>query len=290
MAPAVKGVLFKLCYGKGLIPTYGWQNMTGLRELTEVISMIGRSAVAFSGGVDSSLVARASMKAFDGDTVGIMIENPTIPSSDIDSARKVAKALEMELAIIKANVMENPDFTGNPPDRCGICRQIAMPIVIEEAERRGYPSVVDGANIDDLNDHRPGHQISTDLGIKHPLIEAGLGKKEIRKILKEEGLNVHERPSSPCLATRIPYGERITEEKLRLIDKAEEKIRSLGFHDVRARLHENSSKEFLIILEVDEPDKALERWDSILEIAGNVRIYLDPKGYRQGSMNEVSGP
>ncbi len=264
--------------------------MPGLRDLTEVIRSIGKSAVAFSGGVDSSLVALASMKAFYGDTVGIMIENPTIPSADIESAGKVAKALGMELVIIRADVMTDPIFRGNPPDRCGICRKIAMPMVIEEARKRGYTRVVDGANKDDLRDHRPGHEVSTDLGIRHPLIETGLGKIEIRSILKEEGMEVHERPSSPCLATRIPHGEEINSEKLRLIDRVEEGIRNLGFFDVRARLHESASGRYLLILEVGDPEKALEGWDSIIDIVGDVKIYLDPKGYRQGSLNEVSGP
>ncbi len=264
--------------------------MPGLDGLINTMKKKGRAAVAFSGGVDSSLVALAAMKAFEGDTIGIMVFNDTIPSSDINSAEIVASEIGLDLMIIEVDVLENEEFTENDPDRCAICRKMIMPEVIKEAERRGFDQVFDGANRDDLMDHRPGHAVSSSLGIIHPLIETDLGKEEIRAILKAEGLDVHRRPSSPCLATRIPYGQSVTIEKLKLIDHLEEKVKTLGFVDVRVRLHENNYGTFTAILEVDDPEKAIKVWDKILLLSGKLPISLDPKGYRQGSMNEVLLP
>ncbi len=264
--------------------------MPGFDGLISTMKKYGRAAVAFSGGVDSSLVALAAMKAFEGDTVGIMVFNDTIPSSDIKSAEIVAMEIGLELMIIEIDVLVNEEFTENDPERCAICRKMIMPEVIKEAERRGFDHVLDGANRDDLMDHRPGHAVSSSLGIGHPLIEAGLGKEEIREILKAEGLDVYRRPSSPCLATRIPYGQSVTIKKLKVIDHLEEEVRNLGFVDVRVRLHENDDGTFTAILEVDDPEKALKVWDKILLSTGKLPISLDPKGYRQGSMNEVLRP
>jgi uncharacterized protein len=264
--------------------------MSGMTRLVEVMKGYGKAAVAFSGGADSSLVALASVKSYGQDALGIMIRNRTIPASDLESAKEVASSIGLELIFIDVDVLKDKRMLSNPSDRCALCRKISIPVLIEKAGEMGYSIVADGANVDDLDDFRPGHNVSTSLGIKHPLIDAELGKKEVRQLLKDEGMPVSDKPSSPCLATRIPTNEKITVGKLELIDRMEMTIRDLGFRDVRFRILESLSGGFIGIVEVDDPERALGLWKRIEEGSEGISVYLDPRGYRRGSMNKAAHP
>ena len=216
--------------------------------------------------------------------------NPTIPAYERETAARVADEIDLKLDMIEIDVMERIDFISNTRNRCGNCREITMPILMEHARKNGFDTVADGANLDDLGDYRPGHEVSTRLGIWHPLIEVGMDKENGRNILKREGISIADRPSTPCLATRIPYGQMITKEKLSMIDKCEGTLRDIGFRDVRMRMHENINGELMGILEVDDPRSAMDKWSEIIGCLPSIPVFLDPKGYRQGSMNMLDGP
>jgi uncharacterized protein len=265
-------------------------SMGYMEQLISSIKRKGKVAVAFSGGTDSTLVALAALKAQEGETIGLMIVNELLSKNEMTDARSIAEEISLELVTLEVDVFEDQDLINNGINRCGICRKGSMPGLISEARKRGFDTVADGANIDDLSDHRPGHLVSTELGIWHPLIENGIDKKTVRKILEKERISNHDRPSTPCLASRIPHDQRITREKLKIIDDIEMSIRKMGFRDVRLRLHESISGDLTGILEVDDLEKVMKIWNEINEITGSLKVVLDPMGYRQGSLNPGGPP
>jgi len=241
--------------------------------------------VAYSGGVDSTLVALAAHEAPGVRSSIVMFQNETIPKSEIEDAGRVSSELGLPLNVIDDPVLGLEEIIENPMDRCGVCKRHLMSKLVAMAREEGFSTVADGSNSDDIDDYRPGLKAADRLGIWHPLMEAGIGKEEARAILKEKGVSIHDKPSTTCLMTRIPYGERVTEEKLRLIEKVEGIVRELGLREIRLRLFERKGGGYIGILEVDDPGAAMTRWDSIKDASKDVRIVLDPAGYRQGSMN-----
>lgn len=264
--------------------------MESLDRLISLIRKKGDIAIAFSGGVDSSLVALAATRVEEVRATGIMIDNPTIPKNEAENGKKIAEELGLDLHVIDVDVMQDDEFLSNRPDRCGRCRRITLPDLIEYASSLGYEVVADGANLDDLDDYRPGMKAASELGIWHPLIEAEIDKREARSILKNSGISIHDRPSTPCLATRIPPDQSITPGKLRMIEDGEEALRAMDFRDIRFRLHERTDGEMLGIVEVDDPQRAMETWEAVLDSLPKMDIFLDPRGYRQGSLNRVQDP
>lgn len=264
--------------------------MGSFERLISLFREKGSCVIAFSGGVDSSVAALGARRSLDDSCAAVMIVDQTVPEEDVETAARVAGEIGIPLHTVEVDLLANRDFTSNPPDRCALCKGMLMPKVMEKARELGFSHTADGANLDDLEDYRPGLKVSDELGIWHPLMEAGIGKKEGRRILKDHGISVHDRPSSPCLASRIPYGQRITAEKLRIINRMESGIRGLGFRDVRVRLHETSSGKYLGIIEVDSPGKAFGEWERIREMSRGMDLFLDPEGYRQGSLNRGLDP
>ncbi|MBN1389690.1 MAG: ATP-dependent sacrificial sulfur transferase LarE [Candidatus Thermoplasmatota archaeon] len=241
--------------------------------------------VAFSGGVDSTLVALAAIEALDGRCTLVMVDNGTLPKGEIDHARRTASALGSPLKVLELPVLDHEDIVSNPDDRCGTCKGYMMSNLIGTAREVGSEVVADGMNVDDRNEYRPGLEVSSRLGIWHPLIETGIGKEEARSILREKGISIHDRPSNTCLMTRIPYGERVTRDKMGMIDHVESQVRGLGFRDVRLRLFERSGGGYIGILEVDEPKRIMPLWNTIQYPLSELLLVLDPAGYRQGSLN-----
>ncbi|MGA1820966.1 MAG: ATP-dependent sacrificial sulfur transferase LarE [Thermoplasmatota archaeon] len=260
--------------------------MADLSTLIDIIREKGRIAVAYSGGRDSTLVALASVKAVGRDVMLIMAVNETIPRRDIEDAGRTARLLGLELKEVGVDVLKDPDFVSNPVKRCGLCKRRIMSVIIEEASRSGIETVADGAVIDDLEDYRPGHAEADKMGIWHPLIETGITKDDVERILKTEGIPIWNKPASPCLASRIPFGQKITSEKLEIVDKIETAVSELGFRQVRLRLYEISEAKYFGIIEVDDIDRAVSRWGEIVGSAGDLKIALDPLGYRTGSLHE----
>ncbi len=207
------------------------------KRLREIISGKRGAVVAFSGGVDSSVVARVAKDMLGGDSVAVTINSVVLSRVDLVNARKVADEIGIKHRVVEYDILKDEDFAKNSGDRCYFCRRDFSGILKEIAQEMGFGCVMDGTNADDLLQDRPGLRAIKEAGIKSPLAEAEIGKEEARKIAENLGLSSYNRPSSTCLATRIPVDVRITVEELGKIEKAEEFLRDLGVRDLRVRCH-----------------------------------------------------
>ncbi len=245
--------------------------------------------VAFSGGIDSSVVARLA-KEYSSRVLAVTVRSKTNPLGEVEEAKRVAQELEVEWKIIEINELNDSNFQANPPNRCYFCKKGLMSALYKLAASEGLDIIVDGTNADDLRDFRPGVIALRELNIKSPLAEAGITKQAIREVAKKYNLSVHNKPSMACLASRIPYGEEITEKKLKMIGDAEKIIQELtGIEVVRVRYHRNiarievHSKERIKFLN----ERLIDQVVTALKQLGFVYVTLDLQGYRSGSMNET---
>lgn len=255
--------------------------------LREKIAGRGSMLISFSGGVDSSLLAAMAREILGERCRAVLLESPVVPRAAIREAEETAANLGVPLDVIPVPLLEEEPFPGNPPDRCYHCKKISARILKERGRELGLACVADGANASDLGEHRPGIRAGSEEGIIHPFIEAGITKADIRAMARRQGHPFWNRPPAACLASRIPYGEKITPERLRLIEKAEGKLHDLGFTQVRVRLHGPVAR-----IEV-MPEEMERLWMERKEILGAVRslgipyVTIDLAGYRSGSMDEV---
>ncbi|SEQ79085.1 uncharacterized protein SAMN02910369_02431 [Lachnospiraceae bacterium NE2001] len=259
-------------------------------SLLSSIRKMNRVAVAYSGGVDSTFLLKAAKEALgdSGSLLAVTAEINSMPEKDRDATSDFCKKEGIELITVKVNELDIPGFVDNPPDRCYICKNVLFGRMLEEVKKLGDHTLMDGSNIDDDGDYRPGMKALKELGVVSPLKEAGLTKQEIRELSKELGLPTWDTPSAACLSSRIPYGEKITVEKLRMIDSAEEYIKSFGIRQVRVRMHgdnlariEVASEDFSVLID------NRESVHSKLKDIGFAYVTMDMIGYRTGSMNEV---
>jgi uncharacterized protein len=205
-------------------------------RLIKTITARGSAAVAFSGGVDSSFLCHAAAEALKEKALAITIVSPMLPKSEIHYAREIADKIGIEHILLEESTIDD-EVAANPKDRCYYCKKIEFGRIIAEAEKRGIAAVLDGSNMDDLGDYRPGLQALAELKVISPLREAGLAKAEIRELSRRFGLPSWDKPAFACLASRIPYGEPLSTEKLRRVEAAEEFLRTLGFRQFRVRSH-----------------------------------------------------
>lgn len=261
------------------------------RKYSDLLSLLQNSnsaVLAFSGGVDSSFLLKA-MKDSGIRFLAVTGSSGTIPQKNILSAVSFAKELEVEHIVIETGELMIEEYTKNPPERCFYCKNELFGKLKIIAEENNYEEIFDGTNADDLTDHRPGRKAAALHGVKSPLSECGFTKDEIRKASKELGLDTWDKPSSPCLASRFPYGQRITEPALRQIEKAEELIRDLGIKEVRVRYHEDTAR----IEAAEEDMQILMNQENRLMIIESLKalgfkfVSLDMEGYRSGSLNRV---
>jgi uncharacterized protein len=244
--------------------------------------------VAFSGGVDSSFLLAVAKEVLQEKVIALMTVSSSTPPEDREQAVALAHALKVELLLITHDELAIPQYAANPINRCYFCKDSLYDICRREAARLSVHSIADGVNLDDLGDYRPGIQAAAEYQILHPLVEAKFTKTEIRQASRLLGLPTWEKPASPCLSSRVPYGTHITEKMLAQISQAETFIRSLGFRELRVRHHATSAR---IELQLEDLQKASS--PSVISIVkqklqqqGFATVLLDLEGYRSGVFNE----
>jgi pyridinium-3,5-biscarboxylic acid mononucleotide sulfurtransferase len=257
-------------------------------KLKEFIGSLGRVIVAFSGGVDSTLLLKVCLDALGRDNIIAFIgTSPVHPERETTEAIHIAQQLEVDYVVVQTEEMENTHFITNPRERCYHCKSGLLEQIRKVAQTRGIAHIVEGSNVDDESDFRPGSRAVTEKEVLSPLKVAGLTKNEIRELSRNLFLPTHNKPSFACLASRIPYGTTITGEILKQVELSEEFLKGLGLRQVRVRYHGEVSR-----IEAEEEDMAIiiqhrnKIYDG-LKALGFTYITLDLKGYRTGSLNET---
>lgn len=262
---------------------------TKLQNLREILQGMDSLLLAYSGGVDSTFLLKVATDVLGEKVLAVTAVSPTYPQEEHQAACEIARLLGARHISISTDELEDPNFCGNPPERCYYCKQELFRKLKHIASREGISFVVDASNLDDCSDYRPGRKAAEEIGVRSPLIEAGLSKQEIRNFSRELGLPTWDKPSMACLASRFPYGETITPEKLVRVEQAEKLLRALGFRQVRVRSHGKLAR-----IEVDA-DRLSElaapglrqKVVNALKEMGFVYVTLDLQGYRTGSLNEA---
>jgi len=260
-------------------------------RLRAIIRETGGLAVAYSGGVDSALVLAVAAAELGDRALGILGVSPSLAAGEREHAMGTASEIGARVEEVHPAEFSDPQYIANPPDRCYFCKRSLMKEVLALARLRGFALVADGFNADDWTDVRPGQRAAREAGVRSPLAEAGLGKEEVREIAHRLGLQVWNRPATPCLASRIPYGTPVSEESLDRIGRAENLVRNLlpGVGQVRVRHFGERA-----LLQVD-PDRTSELagrkpdLESALRTCGYTRVDIDPAGYVRGFLNESAG-
>ncbi len=256
------------------------------RSLLDNLRAIEGVAVAFSGGVDSTFLLAAAHEALPGHTMAVIARSPSFPRLEEAQAVAFAEKLGVPHRVIETQEMDNPDYRANPPDRCYHCKSTLFTDLKAIAGEAGMEVVIEGSNVDDRGDHRPGRRAIRELGIRSPLAEAELTKDEIRQLSKKMDLPTWNKPSMACLASRVPYGQEISVEKLARIEVAEAAIRELGIEQVRVRDHGDVARVEVAPGEIDALMIRRQAISSALKEAGYLFVAVDLDGYRTGAMNE----
>jgi uncharacterized protein len=244
--------------------------------------------VAFSGGVDSTFLLWTACQVLGtGRVAALTATSPTYPAFEVAESRRLAGLIGVRQLVVESNELEIPGFADNPPQRCYHCKHELFSLCVAKAGELGLAVVADGANLDDLADYRPGHQAARELGIRSPLVEAGLTKADIRALSSEAGLPTAAKQAFACLASRFPYGTRINSERLQQIDTCEAFLRERGFTTYRVRYHGDTARIEVAVSELPrllEPDLRRELL-AVFKGSGFTYVALDLEGYRTGSMN-----
>ena len=259
--------------------------------LDDALRAAGRVLIAFSGGVDSSYLAYAAHRVLGEDALAVTAESPSYPASHRAMAERITREFGISHRFVATQELAKPSYRVNAPDRCYHCKTELFDVLGALRDQMGFDAVAYGVNVDDTGDFRPGHRAANERGVLSPLLEANLAKTEIRQLSREAGLPTAELPASACLSSRLPYGTEVTPERLLQVERGEERLRALGFRQVRLRHHGPLAR---IEIAQDELERALQP-DMAREIASVIKplgfrwVSLDLDGYRSGSLNEVLG-
>ncbi len=260
-----------------------------LKKLKENIKTLESVVVAFSGGVDSSLVAKVCYDVLGNKALAVTARSETYPAHEYEEAKKIAQEIGIPHLTINTSELGIKGFAENPPNRCYFCKSELFGKLREIADEKGYKNVADGANLDDTNEYRPGIDAARELAVRSPLKESGLRKDDIRKISKYLKLSNWDKPSYACMSSRFPYGQSITEEKLAIVSAAEEYLRGIGLKQFRVRHHDTIARiealpeDFARLLQNGSRSELIKKFKQI----GYTYVTIDMEGYRSGSMNEV---
>jgi TIGR00268 family protein len=260
-----------------------------LIDLQNLISSMDRMAVAFSGGVDSTFLLKLAHEVLGDRVVAVTARSATFPAREYREAVDFVKDAGIKHLVIETEELDIEGFADNPPNRCYLCKRELFQQMIDVAHRNNIRFVADGSNLDDVNDFRPGMKALGELGIVSPLREAGMTKEDIRILSKKMGLPTWNKPAFACLASRIPYGQKINREKLSMIEQAEQYLLDLGFEQVRVRHHGDIARIEVLPQERHRftDEKLMDQVDEQFRRIGFAYAALDLKGYRTGSMNET---
>jgi len=271
------------------------------RRLQELVASFDSLIIAFSGGVDSAYLAWVATQVLGPAALCVTADSPSYPDRHRQLALRVAKEFGLHHEIVRTRELERAEYRANPTNRCYFCKHELYSLLGEVARAREFDVIADGSNADDRGDYRPGRQAAREFGVRSPLDEVDLTKAEIRELSHLAGLPTWDEPASACLSSRIPYHSEVTDEKLRMIEQAEQVLHDLGFRVCRVRHHETPARsgggeggvERLARLEIgrDELPRALapEIRDSLntsLKALGYAHVTIDLQGYRMGSLNE----
>ena len=260
-----------------------------LEQLKELFTEMDQALIAYSGGVDSTLVAKIAYDMLGDRALAVTAVSPSLLPEELEDAKIQAATIGISHKVVQTQEMDNPNYTSNPVNRCYFCKSELHDTLKPLALELGYPYVVDGVNADDLHDYRPGIQAAKERGARSPLAEIGVTKAEVRQISQQLGLPWWDKPAQPCLSSRFPYGEEITIAKLQRVGRAEIYLRNLGWQNLRVRsegdtarieLSPDKIKDFVSNTDLPTLVSAFQTW-------GFIYVTLDLEGYRSGKLNQV---
>ena len=258
-------------------------------KLKELLLSYGKLAVAFSGGVDSTFLLQTAHDVLGDRALAVTAAPVFVPPRELQEAKDFCRSRSIRQIVIPAEALNIDSVRHNPPDRCYHCKHEIFGNILRVAGENGISFVAEGSNTDDVGDYRPGMRAIRELGVKSPLLEAGLSKEDIRALSREMGLPTWDKPSFACLASRFVYGERITDERLSMVDRAEQLLMDLGFRQFRVRIHGDLARIELLPEDLEKliRQDMRERVYRALKEYGFSYVTLDLAGYRTGSMNET---